>query len=106
MPAARSGTPAQPVRWLLSDDDPTDWRGAVRWTFRNKAECDAAFGALPVLTDVQAHWSDLPDGTPVGSLVSEQVLTQAFSEFGSNQLLPDSDQSGRQKVKQGLTRNL
>lgn len=79
MPAARLGGA---VRWLLSDDDATDWRGEAQWTFRTKADCDAAFDALPGLTDVSVKWQDPPDAPSLGAFVSEQALTQAFSEFG------------------------
>lgn len=79
MPGARLSAA---VRWLLNDDDPTDWRGEARWAFHSKGLCDAAFAALPGLTDVHVSWQDQPGALPLGTFLSEQALIMAFSAFG------------------------
>jgi len=70
------------VRWLLSEADPTDWRGEAVLEFGNSFARDAAFEALEGLTDVHVQWQDMPGAPPLGSFMTEQNLIKAFSRYG------------------------
>merc|ERR1712187_821158 len=70
------------VHWLLSEADPTDWRGEAVVEFHNSSARDAAFESLSSLTDVHVQWEDLPGAPPLGAFMTEQSLIKAFSHFG------------------------
>lgn len=68
--------------WMLSEFDPTDWRGEAVLKFPSAAMRDAAFEKLPGLTDVHVQWTDLPGAPPLGAFLTEQGLIKAFARFG------------------------
>merc|ERR1712187_173677 len=70
------------VHWLLSEADPTDWRGEAVVEFHNSSARDAAFESLSSLTDVHVQWEDLPGAPPLGAFMTEQSLIKAFSTYG------------------------
>eukprot|EP00930_Biecheleria_cincta_P003984 TRINITY_DN104890_c0_g1_i1.p1 TRINITY_DN104890_c0_g1~~TRINITY_DN104890_c0_g1_i1.p1 ORF type:complete len:751 (-),score=162.65 TRINITY_DN104890_c0_g1_i1:32-2284(-) len=70
------------VRWLLSETDPTEWRGEAFLFFEDSNARDAVFTAAAGLTDVHVQWEDAPDAPPLGALLTEQALVEAFSSFG------------------------
>jgi RNA exonuclease 4 len=70
------------VNWLLSEADPTDWRGEAVLEFHTAIARDAAFEALSGLTDVHVQWEDLPGAPPLGAFMTEQNLIKAFSLYG------------------------
>eukprot|EP00928_Gymnodinium_smaydae_P074541 TRINITY_DN57579_c0_g1_i1.p1 TRINITY_DN57579_c0_g1~~TRINITY_DN57579_c0_g1_i1.p1 ORF type:complete len:536 (-),score=65.33 TRINITY_DN57579_c0_g1_i1:171-1694(-) len=70
------------VRWLLSDADPTEWRGQATLCFPDVTACDGAFARLQGLADVHVQWQDVPEAPPLGSFISEHALVKAFSPFG------------------------
>jgi len=70
------------VRWLLSELDPSEWRGEATLVFPNTAARDGCFESLRGLTDVHVQWDDLPSAPPLGSFITEQALVKAFSSFG------------------------
>merc|ERR1712072_259672 len=70
------------VHWLLSEADPTDWRGETVLVFHTSIARDAAFEALVGLTDVHVQWEDLPGAPPLGAFMTEQNLIKAFSTYG------------------------
>lgn len=70
------------VNWLLSEVDPTDWRGDTVLAFASASARDMAFEALQGLTDVHIQWQDLPGAPPLGAFLTEQALIKAFSQFG------------------------
>jgi len=70
------------VRWLLSEADPTEWRGEAQLTFPNQIARDSCFESLRSLTDVHVQWEDLPGAPPLGSFITEQALMKTFSSFG------------------------
>merc|ERR1712072_737594 len=70
------------VHWLLSEADPTDWRGETTLEFHTSIARDAAFEALVGLTDVHVQWEDLAGAPPLGAFMTEQNLIKAFSKYG------------------------
>jgi hypothetical protein len=70
------------VHWLLSEADPTDWRGEAVLEFETSIARDAAFDALEGLTDIHVQWDDLEGAPPLGAFMTEQNLVKAFSKFG------------------------
>jgi len=70
------------VNWLLSESDPTDWRGEAVLVFPSDQACDRAYELAPALTEVHVQWQDVPGAPPLGALLTEQALMQAFSRFG------------------------
>merc|ERR1712226_869663 len=70
------------VHWLLSEADPTDWRGETALVFETSIARDAAFEALRGLTDIHVQWDDLQGAPPLGAFMTEQNLIKAFSHFG------------------------
>lgn len=70
------------VRWLLSETDPTEWRGEAHLFYEDSNARDAVFRAAAGLTDVHIQWEDAPDAPPLGALLTEQALVEAFSSFG------------------------
>jgi len=70
------------VNWLLSEADPTDWRGETVLEFHNTIARDAAFEVLDALTEVHVQWQDLPGAPPLGAFITEQNLIKSFSCFG------------------------
>eukprot|EP00931_Biecheleriopsis_adriatica_P117738 TRINITY_DN93224_c0_g1_i1.p1 TRINITY_DN93224_c0_g1~~TRINITY_DN93224_c0_g1_i1.p1 ORF type:complete len:756 (-),score=149.56 TRINITY_DN93224_c0_g1_i1:97-2331(-) len=70
------------VRWLLSETDPTDWRGEAVILFRDEQSRDEVFMRAKGLTDVHVAWEDAPDAPPLGAFLTEQALIEAFSSFG------------------------
>jgi len=70
------------VHWLLSEADPTDWRGDTVLEFGNTFARDKAFEDLQGLTDVHVQWEDLPGAPPLGAFMTEQSLIKAFSSYG------------------------
>merc|ERR1711920_1159281 len=78
----RGAQQAAVVNWLLSESDPSEWRGDSVLTFPSVATRDAAFDALRSLTDVHVQWEDLPGAPPLGAFMTEQNLIKAFSTYG------------------------
>lgn len=70
------------VRWLLSETDPSDWRGEAVLTFPSVALRDASFAAATAMTDIHIQWQDAPGAPPLGAFLTEQSLVQAFSGYG------------------------
>lgn len=70
------------VHWLLSETDPTDWRGSATLVFPTAAVRDESFESLVGLTDVHVQWQDSPGAPPLGQFLTEQALVKAFSYAG------------------------
>mmetsp|Transcript_4932 Transcript_4932/g.8644 ORF Transcript_4932/g.8644 Transcript_4932/m.8644 type:complete len:716 (+) Transcript_4932:116-2263(+) len=70
------------VTWLLSETDPTEWRGDATVSFSSKAARDKAFDALKGLTDINVQWDDPEGAPPLGTFINEHILIQAFRAFG------------------------
>lgn len=70
------------VRWLLSETDPSDWRGEAVLTFPSQKLRDASFANAQALTDVHVAWSEVAGAPPLGAFMTEQGLIETFSRFG------------------------
>merc|ERR1712176_1589519 len=78
-PGAQQGVA---LRWLLNENDPTEWRGDATLVFPSVGIRDVVFEQARSLTDVHVQWDDTPGAPPLGSFLTEQSLLKSFSRHG------------------------